>query len=237
MQPRNESHPLADERSDPTVTVSTSTSGSGRVRALVKTVTGHELQLLHERERTYYETARDKYLSEFAFPMANDMRALDRLLLLETQMFRWQWQQAAGIDYDGVDLDAGDEASLRKAIKETAQQISEVQKDLGLTRAQRDNDAESVAGYLQQLRVRAREHGIRREKQLGRALELLNELFGIAGAYSRANENERRKLGFEKADDIVDWINEVAQPRYDEIDQYFRKHSQRFWVRDMGSGS
>lgn len=206
---------------------------SSRSRVKVTTVTGHEIELIDRREKTFYETARDKYMSEFSFSMHNDLRALDRLLLLETQMFRCQWQLSAGIDYDGVDVDAADEVALRRAIKETAPQIAEVQKDLGLTKAQRESDDDTVASYLERLRVRAREHGVRREKQLGRSLELLNELFAITGAFMRSNENERRKLGFESAQDVVDWIVEVAQPRYDEIDQYFREHQQKFWIRDM----
>lgn len=206
---------------------------SGRRRVKVKTATGHELELIDRREKAVYENARDRYLSEFSFSMANDMRALDRLLLLETQMFRWQWQLAAGIDYDGVDLEPAEETTLRRAIKDTAPQISEIQKDLGLTKAQRENDDETVAAYLQKLRIRAKEHGVRREKQLGRALELFNELTAIAGSYKRSNENERRKLGFETAEDVVDWVLEVAKPRYDEIDAYFRESSQRFWVRSQ----
>lgn len=204
-----------------------------RKRPTVLSVTGHEVELMHVREGEFYETARDKYMSEFSFTMHNDLRALDRLLLMETQMFRAQWQLAGGQDYDGVELEPSDEIALRRAIKETAPQIQEIQKDLGLTKAQRENDADTVAGYLQKLRVRAKEHGVRREKQLGRSIELINELFAIAGAYKRSNENERRKLGFESADDVVDWVLEVMQPRYNEIDEYFREHQQRFWIRDM----
>lgn len=212
---------------DPSVTV------TNRTRVKVKSVTGHEVELVHQREKEFYETARDRYQSEFSFTMHNDLRALDRLLLLETQMHRAQWQLAAGIDYDGVDLDAGDEVSLRRAVKETAPQIQEIQKDLGLTKAQRENDGDTVAGYIQKLRVRAKEHGVRREKQLGRAMELFNEAMAIAGAYKRSNQNERRKLGFETAEDVVDWFLEVAKPRYEEIDDYFREHQQKFWIRDQ----
>lgn len=222
---------MATKPEPPTVTVTTSQSGRGRVK--VKTVTGHELELVDKRERSVFETARDKYLTEFAFSMANDKRALDRLLLLETQMFRWQWQLAAGCDYDGVDLDPTEEAALRRAIKDTAPQISEIQKDLGLTKAQRESDDETPAAYLAKLRIRAKEHGVRREKQLGRALELSHELFAIAGAYKRSNLNERRKLGFESAEDVVDWVLEVMQPRFDEVDAYFRATSQKFWVRSQ----
>lgn len=204
-----------------------------RKRPKVMSVTGHQVELLHQREKEFYETARDKYMSEFSFTMHNDLRALDRLLLMETQMVRAQWFLAAGIDYDGVDLEPAEETALRRTIKETAAQIQEVQKDLGLTKAQREHDGDTVAGYLTKLRTRAKEHGVRREKQLGRGIELINELFAIAGSYKRSNENERRKLGFETGDDVVDWVLEVMQPRYDEIDQYFREHQQRFWIRDM----
>ena len=221
---------MATKPEPPTTAVITT---NGRQRVKVKTVTGHELELIDKREKAVYENARDKYTSEFSFTMANDLRALDRLLLLETQMFRWQWQLAAGIDYDGVDLDPADEISLRRAIKDTAPQISEIQKDLGLTKSQRDNDDETVSAYLQKLRIRAKEHGVRREKQLGRAIELINELFAITGAYKRSNENERRKLGFDNAEEVLDWVIEVMQPRYNEIDAYFREHQQKFWVRDQ----
>jgi hypothetical protein len=204
-----------------------------RNRPKVMSVTGHEVELMHDREREYYETARDRYKSEFSFTMHNDLRALDRLLLMETQMWRAQWQLAGGQDYDGVELDSSDEIALRRAVKELAPQIADIQKDLGLTKAQRENDGDTVAGYIQKLRVRAKEHGVRREKQLGRAMELINELFAIAGSYKRSNENERRKLGFETGDDVVDWVLEVMQPRYNEIDDYFREHQQKFWIRDM----
>lgn len=201
-----------------------------RKRFKVKTTTGHEIELQTPAEQKYYIGARDKYLTENKFTAASDLRALDRLLLLETQMHRYQWQLAAGVDYDLVDLDAGDEMALQKSIKETGAQISQVQNDLGLTKAQRDKDDEdSVGAYLVKLRQRAKEFGVHREKQLGRSLELMNEAIGIAGAYKRSNEKERRKLGFETAEDVVDWLVEVAQPRYEEIDEHFRQNVQRFW--------
>ena len=213
----------------PTVTVR-----STRKRYKVRTTTGHEIELQSQGEQKYYVAARDKYLSENIFTVASDLRALDRLLLMEVQLYRWQWQLAAGVDYDLEHLEAGDEAALQKAIKETSLQVSQVQNDLGLTKAQREKDNEdSVGAYLVKLRTRAKEFGVHREKQLGRALELMNETFGIAGAYKRSNEKERQKLGFETAEDIVDWLLEVAQPRYEEIDQHFRQNTQKFWAMDQ----
>lgn len=205
-----------------------------RKRVEVQTLSEDTVSLIHEREQSLYVKARDKYLAEFTFTEANDLRSLDRLLLLEVQNFRWQWFLAANSDYWGTDLTPQEESTLHKAVKDIQSQISDIQRDLGLTKSQRDKDSEdSVDGYLKKLRLAAREHGVRREKQLGRAIELVNELVAVVGAFERASEHERRKLGFETSDDIIQWISEYLAPEFDAIDQYFRKHQQRFWVRDL----
>lgn len=216
------------------------TSSSGGVTTSVrkaypvKTISGHPIELTHDREKKFYESARDKYLSENIFTAASDKRGVDRLLLFETQVYRWQWQLASGKDYDDVPLEPAEQIALHKSIKETEAMISQLQNDLGLTKLQRDRagNTESVAGYLGDLKIRAKEHGVRRDKQIGRALELMNELIAICGSFQRANENERRKLGFDKAEDIVEWVTEVAKPRYDEIDLAYREN-QKMWIRKL----
>lgn len=205
-----------------------------RARHKVKTVTGQEIELLHTREQQFYEQARDKYLDEFSFTVASDLRALDRLLLLETQMYRNQWYLAAGMDYDAVDLDPKDEIALQRNVKEIVAQISEIQNALGLTKAQRDKDShESVGAYLVQLKLRAKEHGVRREKELGKALELTHELFALCGAYQRANEHERKKMGFDSGDNIIEWVMSYMAPEFKSIDEHFRTNQQKFWVRNL----
>ncbi len=201
----------------------------------VKTISGHPIDLTHDREKKFFEQARDKYLAENIFSADSDKRAVDRLLLFEVQVYRWQWQLAAGVDYDNVPLEPAESLALHKSIKETEVMISTLQNDLGLTKVQRDKagSAESVAEYLTNLKLRAKEHGIRRDKQTGRAIELFNELIAICGSFTRANENERRKLGFDTADDIVEWVLEVAQPRFNEIDKHYRENNQKFWVRTL----
>jgi hypothetical protein len=200
----------------------------------VTTLNGHNIDLLTEAESRYFNEARTKYLSEFTFTNASDLRDLDRLLLFEVQMFRWQTQLAEGVDYDGLFLDASAETNLRRSIKETAPMISLIQDSLGLTKAQRDKDQhESVGSYIVQLQQRAKEHGIRREKQAGKAIELLNQVFSMTGAYKRSNDKEKLKLGFESAEDIVDYILEVVRPEYDAIDAAYRATSQKFWVRTL----
>jgi len=200
----------------------------------VTSTDGHTFTLQSVEEVDYYLGARDKYLSENSFTHASDFRGIDRLLLMEVQMLRYQKQLASGVDYLGDPIDLADETAFRRSIKETAPQISALQVELGLTKSQRDKEQhDSVGAYIVQLKQAAKQHGVRREKQLGKALELMNELIGLAGAFQRANENERRKLGFESADDIVDWILEVAKPSYDEIDEHFRKTQQQFFIRKL----
>lgn len=181
-------------------------------------------------EQRFYREAQKRYISENKFTVASDLRAVDRLVFFETLMFRWQTWLAAGKDYEGY-LPPGAEDQYRKNLKETQPLISGLQNELGLTKTQREKDqAESVGAYIQTLQQAARAHGIRREKQLGRALELMNEILSVAGTFLRSNANEREKLGFTDPEDIITWIEEYVRPRYDEVDKHFQENDQRFWV-------
>lgn len=203
-------------------------------RHKVTSLTGQEIQLLSPIEKTYYAEARDKYLAEFTFTVASDLRSLDRLLLLEVQMYRAQWYLAAHSDYQGVDLDPAEEVSLRRTVKEAASQIQEIQKDLGLVKSLRDKEAaDSVGAYITQLKIAAKAHGVKRQKELGKALELTHELFALCGAYQRSNEHERRKLGFESADDIIEWVMTYMREEFLAVDEHFRENDQKFWVRKL----
>lgn len=200
----------------------------------VRSLSGEVLSLQTEAEQTFYVEAQSRYMSEFAFTAASDRRAVDRLVFFETMALRLQSQLASGRDYDGMFLDDRDIESLRKSLKETAPLILGIQEDLGLTKAQRDRDQmESVGAYITQLQQAAKQHGVRREKQLGKAIELCKELFSLAGTYRRSDENEREKLGLTSAEDIVTWVLEFMKPEFDKVDEHFRANQQRFWVRTL----
>jgi hypothetical protein len=199
----------------------------------VETLHGQQIELRDPAEATFYLEAQSKYLSENSFTASSDKRALDRLIFLETLMHRYQRWLAMGMDYDGI-LSGAQEETIRKAIRETVPMISQIQTDLGLTKAQREKDQhESVSAYLNDLKVRAKEHGVRRERQLTAALDLMNRLFTLVGAYGRSSESERKKLDLESAEDIVEWINDTMRPEYDAIDEYFRTHQQKFWIGSL----
>lgn len=196
---------------------------------------GATVQLMHTREAAYYEHARDEYLTQNTFTVSSDIAALDRLLLFETQVHRWQGWLASGLDYDLADLDPAEERDLGRRLKDTAAMISQIQNDLGLTMQQRlkAQDASTVGAYLENLRLRAKEHGYHRDKQMGKSIELINDIISIAGSFKRSNENERIKLGFDSAEDVIDYILEVAAPQYAAIDEHYRTTNQKFWIRTL----
>lgn len=204
----------------------------------VTSVTGQTVRLLHDRERVFYEEARDRYLADYSFTLANDSRTLDRLLSLEVTSFRYQWYTLAGLDYDGTLLIAKEESDYRRAIKEIQVQISDIQKDLGVSKAERDkaSTADSVGSYITELLQRAKQFGLMRNQQADRSLELTHELFSMVGAFLRSNENERRKLGIETPDVILEWIWDHMRPEFEEIDRAFRQDgpdAQKVWVRSL----
>lgn len=195
---------------------------------------GLEIEVQGPGERKFYEQQQKKYLDENKFTAASDLQDLDRLLFMELLVYRATCWLASGKNYHGELIGPGDEADCRKAIKENSALISQIKNDLGLTKAQREKEQyESVGKYLTDLRARAMEHGIHREKQLQKGIVLMNQLFALIGAYDRSDEVERDKLGLNTPDDILDWIRDVMRPEFDAVDAYFRKNQQKFWVRKI----
>lgn len=200
----------------------------------VTTLSGQQIDVFDKAELTFYEEAQSRYLSQNKFTEASDLRTLERLIGQELLCFRWQKQLTSGVDQFGMSLTSPDEDRLRKSIKESLPSIQELMKDLGLTKSQRDKQAyENVGTYITELQVRAKEFGYSREKQLGKAMELINELFAHVGAFDRSNEEERHKIGFKTEKDLIRWIIDYMKPNYDAVDKYFQENQQKYWVRKL----
>lgn len=216
-----------------TATTVSSTVANPTQLIKVKTVAGHEIEVMGRYEAKYFRDQQAKYLAENKFTAVTDLADLDRLLFLELMIFRWTGWLSSGKDYDGI-LAPSQEDQIRKNIKEVGPQISQIKSDLGLTKSQRDKEAfESVGQYLVDLKARAKEHGVRREKQLTSAICLIKELFSLVGTFDRSNELERSKIGLETEADILDWVRFHMKPEFDAIDEYFQNHQQKFWVRKV----
>src|SRR5690606_8663019 len=115
-----------------------------------------------------------------------------------------------------------DTQRCERTLKEANSQISTIKNDLGISKSSRDKaQAESVGAYIADLKERAKEFGIHREKQLAKGITLCQQLFSIVGAFDRAEKVERGKLGFESEEDIVAWNRETMRSEFDAVDQYF----------------
>lgn len=198
----------------------------------VQLVSGKTSKVMTELEAEWFNETRDSYLAQTKFTETTDLRDLDRLLIMELMIFRWTQHLAAGVDYEGFPVEA---EQIRRNIKEYSDQINKIKESMGLNKRARDDAANdgNFAQWLSDLKARAKIFGIHREKQLQVALTLFNELSGIVTTFDRSDAEERGKIGFENEGKILEWIRQVALPRYHEVDAHFREHEQRYWVRDM----
>lgn len=186
---------------------------------------------VHEKEVDYFNERASRYLEDNKLTNISDLQDIDRMLIMETLCWRWgnwlSWQK----DYWGDAIDIG---TYQKQISDTSRELRLIKKALGIDKETRDRQRgeDSVEKYLENLRVRAKEFGYTREKQLDKALELFNELQALIQLHHNCDEVEQRELRC-RQEDVITWITEVAMPQYQEIDAYFRENQQRFWVRKV----
>lgn len=198
----------------------------------VTQVCGIELVVLTKDEQRWFNAARDSYLSQTKFTETTDLNDLDRLIGLELTVFRLTHWLAAGVNYEGFEVD---ETLMRRHVREYSEQINRVKSSMNLNKAARDDAANSgdVSVYLSELKQRGKEFGIMREEQLTKALVLVNELSSVVGSFYRSDKEEREKLGFVNEGEIVEWVRDIMLPEFREIDEHFRKNSQKYWIRKM----
>lgn len=204
----------------------------GIERVEVSMVSGEAVRVLGDVEARWFGTTRDSYMQQLHFTETTDLRDLDRLLVLELMVFRWTQQLAAGQDYIGLEID---EEKIRKNIKEYSEAVTKIKESMGLNKKARDDAANSgdFATYLADLKVRAKAFGIHRETQLTKALVLANHLMSIVSAFDRSDDEEREKLGVQTEADILDWVRNTFVPEFKAVDEHFRTHEQRYWIREM----
>lgn len=153
------------------------------------------------------------------------------MLLMELLCFRWGVWLSRGTDYAGQSIDPD---ATEKSLKNHSAEVRQIKAALDITKRARDRakGEDSVPAYLMNLLARGKEFGIYREEQLAQALELFNQLMALATLYKNCDELERQEMHVE-AEDVIEWILSTATPKYQAIDEYFRTHQQRFWVRTI----
>lgn len=207
--------------------VSTGQSAKKAATVKVKTPSGTYVHLLSNTEANYYKTVVEDYTKNFNPSGFSDLDALGRIALQHVITNRYQTAIGRGQTIQGDPLPPALEKEYRQGIKESESLAKLMREESGFVRSVESVD--SPANWIKGLMVKAKHFGVMREKQLIRALVMFNELRSNIEAYDRSNAKEREHLGFESAEDILEWIREQI-PEYEAIDKHFTENEQRYWT-------
>lgn len=195
----------------------------------VSTPSGSDLHLQTQEEADWYESRRDRYLTDNIFTNVSDLQDLDRLLMLEVLSYRWGLWMAQGFDYVYARVDEG---QLKNNIKEYSVEIRLLKQSLGIDKSTRDKDkGESLSDYTTNLLRRAKEFGYHRNEQYELAVTKFYELRTMVTTFDRCDDEERSLLDL-SYESIFEWIRDNVIKDWDELSEAFRK-SQSMWIRDM----
>lgn len=196
----------------------------------VQAPSGAAFHVLTESEKDYFESIAERYTTDNKFTNVTDLQDLDRILMMETMVQRWNTWLSRETDYWGDNIDS---AKLQKYITDFSKEIRATKQALGIDKTSRDKDkGESVAKYIENLRLRAKEFGVMRNEQAVKAITLWQELIALITFYEKGDDEERKEFK-KNLEDIYKWLKEEAIPEFNKIDEEFRKTSQRYWIRDL----
>lgn len=188
--------------------------------------------VLNEDERAYFEDVAARYLADNHFNNITDLQDLDRIINMELLCYRWNIWLSREMDYDGQGID---QEKILKFVNDFSKEIRLIKKQLGIDKGSRDKDkGESIAQYIDNLRIRAKEFGVYRNEQAVKAITLFKELQSLIILNRNCTPEERRENKDIRAevDDIFDWLINVAVPEMEEIEAEFRE-KQKLWIRAM----
>lgn len=195
----------------------------------VSTPSGSDLHLQTTEEADWYESRRDRYLSDNMFPNISDLQDLDRLLMLEVLSYRWGLWMAQGFDYVYARVDEG---QLKNNIKEYSVEIRLLKTNLGIDKSSRDKEkGESLSDYTANLLHRAKQFGYHRNDQYELAVTKFYELRSMVMTYDRCDEEERNLLDL-SMETIFEWIRDSVINDWDSMSEAFRKN-QSMWIKEM----
>lgn len=195
----------------------------------VQSPAGSAINLQTREEADWYEDRRDRYMIDNHFPNVSDVMDLDRLLTLEVMVYRWSLWLTQGFDYMQARVD---ENQLRTFIKDYSVETRLLKQSLGIDKATRDKEkGESLADYVANLLVRAKEFGYHRNDQYEKAVTRFYELRSMIMTYDRCDPEERALLDL-SFESIFGWIRDNVVKDWDEMSDAFRKE-QAIWVRNM----
>lgn len=195
----------------------------------VKLPSGATFLVLTDTERDYVQERVSRYLADNHFVNVSDFQDIDKMVVFELFMHRWSLWMSKGVDYYNDPVDA---KVLAQQLNAYSTELRLLKKNLGIDKVARDRQRgdDSVAAYLDNLRMRAKEFGVMRHAQSAKAIELFQQLQSLLVFHDNCDETERRENGV-TLEDVLDWIREVAMPEFNVIDEHFKKNQQSNWIR------
>lgn len=184
---------------------------------------------VHNSELGYFMDRCDRYQKDNHFSNISDIQDIDRLIITELLVWRWEIWVSQNHDYWGDEID---EVAYARQIKDHSAEIRQLKKALGLDKETRDKQRgeDSVDAYINALRQRAKEFGVMRDEQSAKSIELFQQVSALITLYHNCDDGERHEQKCTEKD-IIKWLTESAVPEFERIDEHFRDTKQRMWIR------
>lgn len=185
---------------------------------------------VYPQEVKHFRDRAKRYLKDNKFVNIADLQDVDRMVILELLVWRYGNWISRQKNYWG---EAVDEQSMSKTVKDLSAELRSIKAALGIDKVSRDKQRgeDSFTAWLDRTKQRALEFKVVREQQLGKSLELFNELKALVTLCENTTPDEQREMRCSR-DHVWEWIRDRAIPEYDAIDAYFRKNKQAYWIRD-----
>jgi hypothetical protein len=191
---------------------------------------GAELNVLATAEVDYVNERVRLYNEEFRWTNVSDIQDVDRIVLYELMIYRWGLWVSLQKDYFDEPVN---EQSLRKSINDYSAELRQIKRSLGMDKASRDRErGESIPDYLDNLRKRALEFGVNRNKMMDKGIELAMQAISLAQLWANCTEDERIEQVC-TGDDVAKWLFEHFTPEFMAVDKAFREGQQKYWVSDQ----
>lgn len=202
----------------------------------VTTPTGTTIYVLTKGEQTAYRTAMKRYQSEFEFTATSDLEDLSNLLFQEVLILRYQTWLGTETAYGNIPLAPSQLEQYRRNLQDISRTVASLKNTLGISRSRRHGEGETVADYVERLRRRARAFKVMRDEQAVQAIVLMKELQSQVRTFLRATTpKERKVIGLEDEAAVLQWMVDDLFPRFDKIDEDFRRRGKDPQMKWAGS--
>lgn len=188
---------------------------------------GATFYVLTSDEADYLNERVTRYLKDNHFVNVSDFQDIDKMVVFELLMHRWSLWLSRGIDYYGEEVDT---KVLAQQLASYSTELRLLKKNLGIDKVARDRQRgdDSIAAYLDALRLRAREFGVTRNKQFDHVIEAFQRLTAMLTFHDNCTPEERRENRVTLEDMFEVLRDEIAN--FNLIDEEFRKN-QKMWIR------